>query len=264
MNEQHYIETIGILEKVNASLRERLAEDNEVCVCGCPTDEHESYGEDGEGCGNDDHECVRTCIAVRGIVRSLREQLADLRKGWVVASSSIIKLERQLAAKDEVLAEFRIQHELACEQLAEAQELYQGHDEAIGKWYEEKIEQLTAKLAIATEALNEINTLWSENAGPIARDALQKITGENTGKELDKVGETEAVKEFAVGEKVQHKVSGYDYGAKPVWIPATVVSMSKRRIKISFNLKSGKELVRYCAASTVTKIGELRREPVPT
>jgi hypothetical protein len=55
---------------------------------------------------------------------------------------------------------------------------------------------LKRKLAIATEALTELVdnpkieagyaqplTCWH---GKVAKDALQKITGENTGKELDK------------------------------------------------------------------------------
>jgi hypothetical protein len=119
-------EIATIVQQENASLRERLAEDNEVCVCGCPTDEHESYGEDGEGCGNDDHECVRTCIAVRGIVRSLREQLAKAqviheRNGWL--NTEVSRLAERLASCEKIAESRKNNWHKASEKLAEAQKL---------------------------------------------------------------------------------------------------------------------------------------------
>lgn len=49
-----------------------LRECNAVCLCGCPDSEHESYGEDGESCGHDDHECIRVPKAVLAYVERLR------------------------------------------------------------------------------------------------------------------------------------------------------------------------------------------------
>jgi hypothetical protein len=59
-----------------ARLRTVLAESNAVCVCGCPDDAHENYGEDGEACPREDHECIRTNRAVLQIVARLTAQLA--------------------------------------------------------------------------------------------------------------------------------------------------------------------------------------------
>ena len=62
-------------EEAEASLAERealLHECNAVCLCGCPESEHESYGEDGESCGHDDHECLRVPRSVLAYVETLR------------------------------------------------------------------------------------------------------------------------------------------------------------------------------------------------
>lgn len=53
-------------------LESLLRECNAVCLCGCPESEHESYGEDGESCGHDDHECLRVPKAVLAYVERLR------------------------------------------------------------------------------------------------------------------------------------------------------------------------------------------------
>lgn len=53
-------------------LESLLRECNAVCLCGCPDSEHESYGEDGESCGHDDHECIRVAPAVLAYVERLR------------------------------------------------------------------------------------------------------------------------------------------------------------------------------------------------
>ena len=53
-------------------LMNELTGDRAVCICGCPPEAHESYGEEGEACEHDDHECLRVCVAVRNIVASLR------------------------------------------------------------------------------------------------------------------------------------------------------------------------------------------------
>ncbi len=55
-------------------------ESNAVCACGCANDEHESYGEDGESCGHDDHECVRTSLVVSCMLRDLRADRDALRE----------------------------------------------------------------------------------------------------------------------------------------------------------------------------------------
>lgn len=60
-----------------ARLTDLLRECNAVCLCGCPESEHESYGEDGESCGHDDHECLRVAPAVLEIVQRYRVALSD-------------------------------------------------------------------------------------------------------------------------------------------------------------------------------------------
>ena len=67
-------------EEAEASLAERealLHECNAVCLCGCPESEHESYGEDGESCGHDDHECLRVPKSVLAYVETLRRTPAS-------------------------------------------------------------------------------------------------------------------------------------------------------------------------------------------
>lgn len=54
-------------------LRGLLHECNAVCLCGCPASEHESYGEDGESCGVEGHECLRVAPAVLEIVQRERD-----------------------------------------------------------------------------------------------------------------------------------------------------------------------------------------------
>lgn len=48
-------------------LREELAIDRAVCICGCPPEDHEDGGEDGEQCAHEDHECLRVCVAARDL-----------------------------------------------------------------------------------------------------------------------------------------------------------------------------------------------------
>ena len=56
-------------------LTEVCKESNAVCVCGCSAKDHEQYGDEGEACGNEDHECIRTSRAVASIVKELRNTL---------------------------------------------------------------------------------------------------------------------------------------------------------------------------------------------
>lgn len=60
-----------------AELESLLRECNAVCLCGCPESEHESYGEDGESCGDEKHECIRVAPAVLEIVQRYRVALSD-------------------------------------------------------------------------------------------------------------------------------------------------------------------------------------------
>jgi hypothetical protein len=59
-------------------------ESNAVCVCGCPDKDHESYGEEGEACQNEMHECIRTSKAVYAIVHALE----TLRKGQAAGTKT--------------------------------------------------------------------------------------------------------------------------------------------------------------------------------
>lgn len=59
-----------------ARLTALLRECNAVCLCGCPESEHESYGEDGESCADEGHECIRVAPAVLEIVQRYRVALA--------------------------------------------------------------------------------------------------------------------------------------------------------------------------------------------
>ena len=57
-------EEIERLTKTNDLLDRSLDSWTEVCVCGCPISEHENYGEEGESCEHEDHQCLRTCPAI--------------------------------------------------------------------------------------------------------------------------------------------------------------------------------------------------------
>lgn len=59
-----------------ARLTALLRECNAVCLCGCPASEHESYGEDGESCADEGHECIRVAPAVLAYVNKLRSARA--------------------------------------------------------------------------------------------------------------------------------------------------------------------------------------------
>ena len=58
-------------------LKEVCKESNEVCACECPASDHESYGENGECCGVEGHECIRTSRAVFAILTGLRSFKAE-------------------------------------------------------------------------------------------------------------------------------------------------------------------------------------------
>lgn len=72
-------ELLTALDAVTAerdAANEIAAESNAVCVCGCLALDHESYGEDGEACEHDDHECFRTSKASYAVIHALRCKLA--------------------------------------------------------------------------------------------------------------------------------------------------------------------------------------------
>lgn len=66
------------LDVQRMKLTEVCHESNAVCVCGCPASEHESYGEDGEACSNEAHQCIRTSLAVQKQVAALTARLTEL------------------------------------------------------------------------------------------------------------------------------------------------------------------------------------------
>ena len=71
---------VEALEAEKAALLEVLKESNAVCVCGCPNEQHENYGEDGEACEDDTHECNRASRAVLASVAKLRAEKAALQQ----------------------------------------------------------------------------------------------------------------------------------------------------------------------------------------
>jgi len=73
-------QTRHALEAEKAALLEVLKESNAVCVCGCPNEQHENYGEDGEACEDDTHECNRASRAVLASVAKLRAEKAALQQ----------------------------------------------------------------------------------------------------------------------------------------------------------------------------------------
>lgn len=55
---------------------QELLGDRAVCICGCPDADHDNYDEDGEGCGNIEHQCLRVASGVLEIANGLRAQVA--------------------------------------------------------------------------------------------------------------------------------------------------------------------------------------------
>ena len=88
-------------------------ESNAVCICGCPEQAHEIVDEGAEGCGRDDHECLRTSAAVAALYRSaiaraekLEADIAKLQR-WADAGE---RSEEQLA---ETVVAFRKERDAA-------------------------------------------------------------------------------------------------------------------------------------------------------
>lgn len=62
------------------TLRAQLAEASAVCACGCADADHESYGDDGQSCGQDGHDCYRVSPAALAELMKLRAQLAAVQE----------------------------------------------------------------------------------------------------------------------------------------------------------------------------------------
>jgi hypothetical protein len=81
--------TLAIVGPAVAVLRAALTELS-ACTCGCPTEAHENYGEDGYVCGHEDHECLPCYPAVAEMLARLRHENDEIR----------IKAERMAALLD--------------------------------------------------------------------------------------------------------------------------------------------------------------------
>lgn len=84
-----------------AALRERIALDNAVCLCGCPASEHEMVDEGAEQCEHEDHECLRVAPAVLEIVGCVRLALAaaeqDRDEARTLLDPAVVDAARALA-----------------------------------------------------------------------------------------------------------------------------------------------------------------------
>lgn len=69
-------EVAGRIERLCEDLKQERA----VCLCGCEPSNHENYGEDGESCEDESHECLRVAPAVLGAVNRLRAENAELAR----------------------------------------------------------------------------------------------------------------------------------------------------------------------------------------
>lgn len=69
-------EAIMWLRDALVTAQQELRLSNAVCACGCPDNEHENYGEDGQACDHEDHQCVQTNRAVLTMLEEQRVQAA--------------------------------------------------------------------------------------------------------------------------------------------------------------------------------------------
>ena len=93
------------------TLRQRVNEDNEVCLCGCPPDAHECYEEGGESCENETHTCLRVCRSVAAEFEASQKALsaerienAHLREAFVTMERAANQHETDLIAERALLA----------------------------------------------------------------------------------------------------------------------------------------------------------------
>jgi len=78
-------------EAEREQLLERVKEDNAVCICGCSEGDHERY-DDGESCANEEHECIRTCLAIRHLYVEMRKR-AEKAERKAASLTSLIEAE---------------------------------------------------------------------------------------------------------------------------------------------------------------------------
>ena len=64
-------------ERKLAAAEAELREERAVCVCGCPPYEHESYGEDGESCGSEDHDCLLVSLSAGVLFWGMQAKLVE-------------------------------------------------------------------------------------------------------------------------------------------------------------------------------------------
>ena len=83
----------ALLDEVE-TLRQRVNEDNEVCLCGCPPDAHECYEEDGESCENETHTCLRVCRSVAAEFEASQKALSAERIEVAHLREAFVTMER--------------------------------------------------------------------------------------------------------------------------------------------------------------------------
>ena len=76
------------------TLRQRVNEDNEVCLCGCPPEAHECYEEDGESCENETHTCLRVCRSVAAEFEASQKALSAERIEVAHLREAFVTMER--------------------------------------------------------------------------------------------------------------------------------------------------------------------------
>ena len=72
-----------------SELESLFRECNAVCLCGCPDSEHESYDEDGESCGDEEHVCIRVAPAVLAHVQEIRANWEDMGERYEALRAQI-------------------------------------------------------------------------------------------------------------------------------------------------------------------------------
>jgi hypothetical protein len=157
-------------ERLAATLAEREArilEDNAVCLCPCPPGEHESYGEDGEACGND-CECLRVCEGVKQVFDRQRATLSE-REARITSLQTELNHEM---GKGDLLREELGEREAEIERL-KAEKLETAH-----RWWKLTEERNEARVAVATaraEALEDFIGILFEECQPNNGDLFSRV-----------------------------------------------------------------------------------------
>jgi hypothetical protein len=169
-------------------LKEQLRQERMFCLCGCPASDHESYGEDGESCGDEDHECLLVAPAVRTCFDKLRAQVEELtrerdyhKSRWNPASSQLTALEQRgeqaearLAEAATIIADLR-------RKLAEA-----GVEGSPPPGRMGTIPELKARLAAVVEALESRKPIEYRIIDALAAAHEQPCCSHEVGKMPDK------------------------------------------------------------------------------